>query len=284
MQASLWDLLREAASDTTLVLLNVAGAVQLALAASGAGPASDYIDGAAILGTVAICVAVSAATNADKEAKFAELSALKDDVTVRGCVGVCVWVGGGCVAVSAATNADKEAKFAALSALKDDITVRGCVGVVVWVGAGCVSECVSGWCWRRAWGGGGRFDCPPLCAPPTFTPPYPSTRLGTHTITHPIHDSPTQVRVVRRGATAGLSVRELLVGDVLRVEAGDIIPADALMFGEGGSVRWVLACGGWVGGMGDVQHWACGQCAAGVEVQGGGQVASHGGRGDGASR
>jgi hypothetical protein len=42
-----------------------------------------------------------------------------------------------------------------------------------------------------------------------------------------------QVRVVRGGVEATLSCFDLLVGDVLLVEAGDILPADGLLFAGG---------------------------------------------------
>ena len=41
--------------------------------------------------------------------------------------------------------------------------------------------------------------------------------------------SPTQVRVVRDGAERRLSVFELLVGDVLVAETGDIVPTDGVV-------------------------------------------------------
>jgi magnesium-transporting ATPase (P-type) len=47
-----------------------------------------------------------------------------------------------------------------------------------------------------------------------------------------------QVRVVRCGAELTLSCFELLVGDVLLVEAGDILPADGLLY-AGGQLKCV---------------------------------------------
>jgi Ca2+-transporting ATPase len=46
----------------------------------------------------------------------------------------------------------------------------------------------------------------------------------------------SQVRVVRGGAELTLSCFDLLVGDVLLVEAGDILPADGLIF-AGGQIK-----------------------------------------------
>lgn len=42
-----------------------------------------------------------------------------------------------------------------------------------------------------------------------------------------------QVRVMRGGEEQTLSCFDLLVGDVLLVEAGDILPADGLLFAGG---------------------------------------------------
>lgn len=81
--SSFWQLLLEAASDSTLMLLMAAGAVSLGLAASTGKEAVDYIDGAAILASVAICVTVTAVTNYQKEAKFRQLNNLKENIPVR---------------------------------------------------------------------------------------------------------------------------------------------------------------------------------------------------------
>lgn len=48
-----------------------------------------------------------------------------------------------------------------------------------------------------------------------------------------------QVRVVRDGSEQRLSVFELLVGDVLVVETGDIVPTDGVVIE--GSLKWVCA-------------------------------------------
>lgn len=85
--SSFLSLLLEAASDSTLLLLMAAGGLSLGLAAGSGGHGEDFIEGGAILASVSICVAVTAVTNYQKEAKFRQLNALKDDVTVRG---VCV--------------------------------------------------------------------------------------------------------------------------------------------------------------------------------------------------
>jgi magnesium-transporting ATPase (P-type) len=93
--SSFWQLLLEAASDSTLLLLMAAGAVSLGLAASTGKEAMDFIDGAAILASVAICVTVTAVTNYQKEAKFRQLNSLKENIPVSaGCCWV-VW-GVGC--------------------------------------------------------------------------------------------------------------------------------------------------------------------------------------------
>ena len=81
--SSLWRLLADAASDATMVMLMAAGGLSLALTAAARGDAADYIDGAAILASVAICVGFAAGTNYSKEAKFRRLNAAKDDVRVR---------------------------------------------------------------------------------------------------------------------------------------------------------------------------------------------------------
>ncbi|WIA29940.1 hypothetical protein OEZ86_000039 [Tetradesmus obliquus] len=81
--SSFWQLLLEAASDSTLLLLTAAGAVSLALAAGTGKEAADFIDGAAILASVAICAGVTAVTNYQKEEKFRQLNRLKEDVPVR---------------------------------------------------------------------------------------------------------------------------------------------------------------------------------------------------------
>jgi len=80
--SSFWQLLLEAASDSTLLLLMAAGAVSLGLAASTGKEAVDFIDGAAILASVAICVTVTAVTNYQKEAKFRQLNSLKENIPV----------------------------------------------------------------------------------------------------------------------------------------------------------------------------------------------------------
>lgn len=83
--SSFWALLLEAASDSTLLLLMAAGGVSLALAASTGKEAADFIDGAAILASVVICVTVTAVTNYQKEAKFRQLNSLKENIPVSSC-------------------------------------------------------------------------------------------------------------------------------------------------------------------------------------------------------
>jgi Cation transporter/ATPase, N-terminus len=80
---SLLQLLVEAASDGTLLLLTAAGILSLVLAVARGGGGMELIDGGAILVSVALCVGVAAGTNAQKEAKFRALSELRDDVAVR---------------------------------------------------------------------------------------------------------------------------------------------------------------------------------------------------------
>jgi hypothetical protein len=80
--SSFWQLLLEAASDSTLLLLTAAGAVSLGLAAGTGKEAVDFIDGAAILASVAICANVTAVTNFQKEEKFRQLNKLKENVPV----------------------------------------------------------------------------------------------------------------------------------------------------------------------------------------------------------
>lgn len=80
--SSFWRLLLEAAADSTILLLMAAGAVSLSLAAATGKEAVDFIDGAAILASVAICVNVTAVTNYQKEAKFRQLNSLKENIPV----------------------------------------------------------------------------------------------------------------------------------------------------------------------------------------------------------
>ncbi len=49
-----------------------------------------------------------------------------------------------------------------------------------------------------------------------------------------------QVRVIRNGREAGISTYDLLVGDVLVLATGDILPADGLLL-KGSDLRW-LGC------------------------------------------
>lgn len=88
--SNFWQLLLEAASDSTLMLLMAAGAVSLGLSASTGKEAVDYIDGVAILASVAICVTVTAVTNYQKEAKFRQLNSLKENIPVS--AGRVVWL------------------------------------------------------------------------------------------------------------------------------------------------------------------------------------------------
>ncbi|KAI8463798.1 MAG: hypothetical protein J3K34DRAFT_526699 [Monoraphidium minutum] len=81
--SSLWQLIAEAAGDATMVMLMAAGGLSLGLSAATHAEAADFIDGAAILASVAICVGFAAGTNYSKESKFRRLNSTKDDVPVR---------------------------------------------------------------------------------------------------------------------------------------------------------------------------------------------------------
>lgn len=67
-----------------MAMLLGSGALSLTLAATFSTEATDWIESAAILVSVVIVVGVSATTNWQKEAKFRELNALKDDIKVWG--------------------------------------------------------------------------------------------------------------------------------------------------------------------------------------------------------
>ncbi|GLI63670.1 hypothetical protein VaNZ11_006708, partial [Volvox africanus] len=99
-QVTFLELVLEALDDFTVQALMVSGVLSLALAvlgpesggvgvigaaaaAAAGGPSADWLEGAAILGTVALVVTVSAATGYAKESKFRQLNSLKDDVQVR---------------------------------------------------------------------------------------------------------------------------------------------------------------------------------------------------------
>ncbi|CAD7699211.1 unnamed protein product [Ostreobium quekettii] len=79
------DLVWEALQDFTLLVLIASGLLSLSLEAglAGGGGGGNWIEGAAILASVCVVVAVTAVTNYQKESKFRELNALKDDVKVR---------------------------------------------------------------------------------------------------------------------------------------------------------------------------------------------------------
>ncbi|PNW83854.1 hypothetical protein CHLRE_04g217954v5 [Chlamydomonas reinhardtii] len=84
-EVTFWELVAEALEDFTVQALLAAGLLSLGLS-SLEGPAAgsaDWVEGVAILGTVALVVAVGAGTGYAKEAKFRQLNALKDDVQVR---------------------------------------------------------------------------------------------------------------------------------------------------------------------------------------------------------
>ena len=49
-----------------------------------------------------------------------------------------------------------------------------------------------------------------------------------------------QVTVVRNGQTEEISTAELLVGDVMLMDTGDILPADGLLF-QGNGVRSAIS-------------------------------------------
>ncbi|GLC65033.1 hypothetical protein PLESTF_000239200 [Pleodorina starrii] len=84
------ELVLEALEDFTVQALLASGLLSLALAvlapsaaSASSSSSSDWLEGAAILGTVALVVTVSAATGYAKESKFRQLNSLKDDVQVR---------------------------------------------------------------------------------------------------------------------------------------------------------------------------------------------------------
>lgn len=80
---SFLQLLIDAVVDPTLLLLSAAGGASLALTAGTPGhSAVDFVDGAAIIATVAVCTLVAAGTNYQKESKFRALNSLKDDTAV----------------------------------------------------------------------------------------------------------------------------------------------------------------------------------------------------------
>lgn len=199
--SSFWQLLLEAASDSTLLLLTAAGAVSLALAAGTGKEAADFIDGAAILASVAICAGVTAVTNYQKEEKFRQLNRLKEDVPVRGAEGRGE-VGG--VTAASSSNSLSSGRWAGSYAVLyfSGVTLLHCVFYYrqkklccARTASCCGAHCL--FCWR----------CRGV-----------------------------QVRVMRGGAELTLSCWDLLVGDLLLVEAGDILPADGLLV-AGGSLK-----------------------------------------------
>ena len=87
-EVSLWQLVVDAASDPTVLVLLACGAASLGLELGLApdGGATDtaprWIEGAAILAAVVLVVGVTALNNWQKEAQFRDLSALADDCEV----------------------------------------------------------------------------------------------------------------------------------------------------------------------------------------------------------
>ncbi|KAG2422496.1 hypothetical protein HXX76_015965 [Chlamydomonas incerta] len=84
-EVTFWELVAEALEDFTVQALLASGLLSLGLSyleGPSAG-AADWVEGAAILGTVGLVVAVGAGTGYAKESKFRQLNALKDDVQVR---------------------------------------------------------------------------------------------------------------------------------------------------------------------------------------------------------
>ena len=80
---SFLEVLLDALDDFTLLILMASGALSLVLEYSVV-PGDDYgwLEGTAILLTVAVVVLVTSVTNYQKEIKFRELSALNEDVKV----------------------------------------------------------------------------------------------------------------------------------------------------------------------------------------------------------
>lgn len=82
---------------------------------------------------------------------------------------------------------------------------------------------------------------PPRCACCMAHLHFEPTPLSNHT--HKQGDTP--VRVLRDGVERLVSTYELLVGDLVLVETGDIVPADGLMV-AGDELRWMELVCAWV--------------------------------------
>ncbi|GFR42762.1 hypothetical protein Agub_g3719, partial [Astrephomene gubernaculifera] len=101
-EVTFWELVGEALQDFTVQALLASGLLSLGLAAFNAPPQqptatatpslatataaanpSEWVEGAAILGTVALVVAVSAATGYSKESKFRQLNSMRREEQVR---------------------------------------------------------------------------------------------------------------------------------------------------------------------------------------------------------
>lgn len=81
---SFLEILKDALDDFTIVILIISGALSLILEQTlSPGDEFGWLEGTAILASVAVVVTVSAITNFQKEIKFRELSALNEDSLVH---------------------------------------------------------------------------------------------------------------------------------------------------------------------------------------------------------
>eukprot|EP00210_Caulerpa_lentillifera_P004992 g4766.t1 len=81
---SFLEILKDALDDFTIIILIISGALSLTLEGT-LSPTDEFgwLEGAAILASVAVVVTVSAITNYQKEIKFRELSSINEDSQVR---------------------------------------------------------------------------------------------------------------------------------------------------------------------------------------------------------
>jgi len=80
---SFLEILKDALDDFTILILIISGALSLILEQTlSPGDEFGWLEGTAILASVAVVVTVSAITNFQKEIKFRELSALNEDSKV----------------------------------------------------------------------------------------------------------------------------------------------------------------------------------------------------------
>ncbi|OQS03200.1 P-type ATPase (P-ATPase) Superfamily [Thraustotheca clavata] len=83
--ASILELMWDAFHDSTIIVLTISGLISLVLgiAVPGHGDATEWIEGASILGAVFIVVGVSAVNDYQKEKQFAALNAIKEDEKIK---------------------------------------------------------------------------------------------------------------------------------------------------------------------------------------------------------